>query len=181
MKVLGISGWSGSGKTTLLSDVIPLLVAHGLRVSTIKHAHHEFDIDQPGKDSYRHREAGASEVLISSAKRYAIMHEHRGAAEPTLEELLTRLSPVDLVLVEGFKKSSHAKIEVWRAETGKPMLQPDDPHVIAVASDQALPDLKVPVLDAGSPQQVADFIMAWLKQPQARPQAQDGARRGAAE
>jgi molybdopterin-guanine dinucleotide biosynthesis protein B len=181
MKVLGISGWSGSGKTTLLAEVIPLLVARGITVSTIKHAHHDFDIDQPGKDSYRHREAGASEVLISSAKRYAIMHEHRGTPEPTLEDLLTRLSPVDLVLVEGFKKSGHAKIEVWRAETGKPMLQPDDPNVIAVASNQALPDLPVPLLDADRPQQVADFIMAWLKQPQARPKAQTGVRRGAAE
>ncbi|MEK9968759.1 MAG: molybdopterin-guanine dinucleotide biosynthesis protein B [Ferrovibrio sp.] len=181
MKILGISGWSGSGKTTLLADVIPLLVARGLKVSTIKHAHHEFDVDKPGKDSYRHREAGASEVLISSAKRYAIMHEHRGAPEPTLEELLTRLSPVDLVLVEGFKKSGHAKIEVWRAETGKPMLQPDDPAVIAVASNRPLPDVPVPVLDAGQPQQVADFILAWLKQPQARPDVQNGARRGAAE
>lgn len=181
MKVLGISGWSGSGKTTLLADVLPLLVARGITVSTIKHAHHEFDVDKPGKDSYRHREAGAREVLISSAKRYAIMHEHRGGAEPTLEELLTRLSPVDLVLVEGFKKSRHAKIEVWRAETGKPMLQPDDPGVIAVASDHALPDLKVPWLDVNQPQQVADFIMSWLQQSTEKPDLRDGVRRGAAE
>lgn len=177
MKVLGISGWSGSGKTTLLAELIPLLVARGVKVSTIKHAHHDFDIDTPGKDSYRHREAGAGEVLISSAKRYAIMHEHRGAAEPTLEELLTRLSPVDLVLVEGFKTSSHAKIEVWRAETGKPMLQPSDPNVIAVASDGPLAGLPVPWLDANQPQQVADFVMDWLKRPAARSEA----RRGAAE
>jgi molybdopterin-guanine dinucleotide biosynthesis protein B len=181
MKVLGISGWSGSGKTTLMAELIPLLVARGIKVSTIKHAHHEFDVDQPGKDSYRHREAGASEVLISSAKRYAIMHEHRGAAEPTLEQLLTRLNPVDLVLVEGFKKSNHAKIEVWRAQTGKPMLQPDDPNVIAVASDQGLSGLGVPVLDANTPQQVADFVIAWLKQPGAKSEIQNGARRGAAE
>jgi molybdopterin-guanine dinucleotide biosynthesis protein B len=177
MKVLGISGWSGAGKTTLLAELIPLLVARGVKVSTIKHAHHEFDVDKPGKDSYRHREAGAAEVLISSAKRYAIMHEHRGAAEPTLDELLTRLSPVDLVLVEGFKKSAHAKIEVWRAEIGKPMLQPDDPSVIAVASDTSVPGLKVPMLDANRPQQVVDFIMTWLKQPTERNEA----RRGAAE
>lgn len=175
MKVLGISGWSGAGKTTLLAELIPLLVARGVKVSTIKHAHHEFDVDKPGKDSYRHREAGAAEVLISSAKRYAIMHEHRGAAEPTLEELLTRLSPVDLVLVEGFKKSTHAKIEVWRAATGKPMLLPDDPSVIAVASDTSVPGLKVPMLDANRPQQVADFIMAWLADDKGE------ARRGAAE
>lgn len=177
MKVLGISGWSGSGKTTLLAELIPLLVAKSVKISTIKHAHHDFDIDTPGKDSYRHREAGASEVLISSAKRYALMHEHRGAPEPTLQELLTRLSPVDLVLVEGFKKSGHAKIEVWRAETGKPMLQPDDPNVIAVASDRPIPGLPVPWLDANQPPQVADFIMTWLKQPAARNEA----RRGAAE
>jgi molybdopterin-guanine dinucleotide biosynthesis protein B len=175
MKVLGISGWSGAGKTTLLAELIPLLVARGVKVSTIKHAHHEFDVDKPGKDSYRHREAGAAEVLISSAKRYAIMHEHRGAAEPTLEELLTRLSPVDLVLVEGFKASAHAKIEVWRASVGKPMLQPDDPSVIAVASDTSVPGLKVPILDANRPQQVADFIMAWLADDKGE------ARRGAAE
>jgi molybdopterin-guanine dinucleotide biosynthesis protein B len=175
MKVLGVSGWSGAGKTTLLAELIPLLVARGVKVSTIKHAHHEFDVDKPGKDSYRHREAGAAEVLISSAKRYAIMHEHRGAAEPTLEELLTRLNPVDLVLVEGFKASGHAKIEVWRASVGKPMLQPDDPSVIAVTSDTPVPGLPVPVLDANRPQQVADFIMAWLADDK------DEARRGAAE
>lgn len=162
MKVLGISGWSGAGKTTLLADLIPLLVARGIKVSTIKHAHHEFDVDKPGKDSYRHREAGASEVLISSAKRYAIMHELRGESEPTLEDLLTRLSPVDLVLVEGFKKSGHAKIEVWRASVGKPMLQAEDPGIIAVASDAAIPDLPVPRLDANRPDQVADFILSWL-------------------
>lgn len=175
MKVLGISGWSGAGKTTLLADLIPLVTARGVKVSTIKHAHHEFDVDKPGKDSYRHREAGASEVLISSAKRYAIMHELRGAAEPTLEELLARLSPVDLVLVEGFKKSGHAKIEVWRASVGKPMLQSDDPTVIAVASDAAIPGLAVPQLDANQPQQVADFILSWLAGDKRE------ARRGAAE
>lgn len=175
MKVLGISGWSGAGKTTLLAQLIPLLTASGVKVSTIKHAHHEFDVDKPGKDSYRHREAGASEVLISSAKRYAIMHELRGDAEPTLEQLLARLSPVDLVLVEGFKKSGHAKIEVWRASVGKPMLQAEDPTVVAVASDAAIPGLSVPQLDANQPQQVADFIMAWLAADKRE------ARRGAAE
>ncbi len=179
MKVLGISGWSGAGKTTLLADLIPLLVARGVKVSTIKHAHHDFDIDRPGKDSYRHREAGAAEVLISSAKRYAVMHELRGAAEPTLDELLTRLSPVDLVLVEGFKTSSHAKIEVWRASVGKPMRQPEDPSIIAVASDAAIADLPVPVLDANRPQQVADFILAWLTGDEVADKAE--ARRGAAE
>lgn len=174
MKVLGISGWSGAGKTTLLADLIPLLVARGVRVSTIKHAHHEFDIDQPGKDSYRHRQAGASEVLISSANRFALMHEHRGTPEPTLEELLTKLSPVDLVLVEGFKKSAHQKIEVWRQSVGKPMLQSEDPNVIAVASDAPVAGLTVTQLDANQPQQVADFIIHWLF-------AGNEARRGAAE
>lgn len=177
MRVLGIAGWSGSGKTTLLAGLIPQLVQRGLRVSTIKHAHHQFDVDQPGKDSYRHREAGATEVLISSAQRFALLHEHRGAPEPTLEELLAKLSPVDLVLVEGFKKESHPKIEVWRAATGKPMLQPDDPQVIAVASDSDLPDLPVPRLDAGNAGQVADFICAWLRQQDGRAEV----RRGAAE
>ncbi len=162
MKVLGISGWSGAGKTTLLVELIPLLVAQGVKVSTIKHAHHEFDVDKPGKDSYRHREAGASEVVISSARRYAIMHELRGEAEPTLEELLARLGPVDLVLVEGFKKSSHAKIEVWRASVGKPMLQAEDATIIAVASDAAIPALPVPQLDVNRPQQVVAFILAWM-------------------
>lgn len=177
MKVLGIAGWSGAGKTTLLAELIPLLVASGLRVSTIKHAHHDFDVDQPGKDSYRHRKAGAGEVLISSARRYALMHEHRGAAEPTLDELLAKLSPADLVLVEGFKASTHPKIEVWRASVGKPMLQPQDSTVIAVASDAPLAQLGVPLLDANRPQQVADFILAWMQ----RPAAQTEARRGAAE
>lgn len=177
MKVLGIAGWSGAGKTTLLAELIPLLVASGLRVSTIKHAHHEFDVDQPGKDSYRHRHAGASEVLVSSAKRYALMHEHRGDAEPTLDELLAKLSPVDLVLVEGFKASTCPKIEVWRASVGKPMLQPQDAAVIAVASDAPVAQLSVPLLDANSPRQIADFILAWMKRPAARIEA----RRGAAE
>lgn len=175
MKVLGISGWSGAGKTTLLADLIPLLVARGIRISTIKHAHHEFDVDQPGKDSYRHRQAGASEVLISSAKRFALMRELRGAAEPSLDELLAKLSPVDLVLVEGFKASAHPKIEVWRKSVGKPMLQPGDASVIAVASDAVIPDLNVPQLDANSPAQIADFILAWLSGDSAE------ARRGAAE
>lgn len=177
MRILGIAGWSGSGKTTLLAGLIPLLVQRGLKVSTIKHAHHQFDIDQPGKDSYRHREAGATEVLVSSAQRFALLHEHRGAPEPTLEELLAKLSPVDLVLVEGFKKEGHPKIEVWRAATGKPMLQPEDPQVIAVASDSALPDLPVPRLDAGNADEVADFICAWLRQQGGQAEV----RRGAAE
>lgn len=176
MKVLGITGWSGSGKTTLLADLIPLLVAEGLRVSTIKHAHHEFDVDQPGKDSYRHRQAGATEVLISSGRRFALMHELRGEAEPRLADLLARLAPVDLVLVEGFKTEAHPKIEVWRAATGKPMLQPDDPQVIAVASDGPIDGLTVPLLDAGDVAAIAAFIHRWLAGTEAT-----GAHRGAAE
>jgi molybdopterin-guanine dinucleotide biosynthesis adapter protein len=175
MKVLGIAGWSGAGKTTLLADLIPMLVARGVKVSTIKHAHHDFDIDQPGKDSYRHRQAGASEVLISSANRFALMRELRGAPEPSLEELISRLSPVDLVLVEGFKKSAHPKIEVWRKSVGKAMLQPDDASIIAVASDAPIADLAVPQLDANRPAQIVDFILAWLSGKTIE------ARRGAAE
>src|SRR6266850_2607845 len=137
MRIFGLAGWSGSGKTTLLTAVIPDLVARGLRVSTIKHAHHEFDIDRPGKDSWRHREAGAYEVMVASARRWAIMHELRGAPEPTLDELVARMSPVDLLLVEGWKHHPHPKLEVHRPSLGKPLLYPDDPHVVAIASIEA--------------------------------------------
>jgi len=182
MKVLGIAGWSGAGKTTLLEKLIPLLISRGLRVSTIKHAHHHFDVDVPGKDSYRHRAAGASEVLVSSAKRYALLHEHRGAAEPTLSELLGRLSLVDLVLVEGFKREGHAKIEIWRESVGKPLLQPDDPAIIAVACDAEPPHLTAPRLDLSNPDAIADFILAWAASPAASVQAlPKGAARGAAD
>ena len=148
MKVIGIAGWSGAGKTTLLTRVIPLLAARGWRVSTIKHAHHQFDVDQPGKDSHTHREAGATEVLVSSANRFALMHELRGAPELTLHALLGKLSPVDLVLVEGFKRETHPKLEVFRAVVGKPMLHPDDPNIVAVASDGAVA-ARVPVVVDG--------------------------------
>ncbi len=158
-KPFGIAGWSGSGKTTLARTLIPELVARGVRVSTIKHAHHNFDVDQPGKDSYEHRHAGASEVLVSSANRWALMHEHRGAPEPTLWELLEKLDPVDLVLVEGFKREGHDKLEVHRPALGKPLLAPDDPHVVAIASDAALPDVRVPVLDLNDVPKIADFIL----------------------
>lgn len=163
MNVLGIAGWSGAGKTTLLEKLIPLLIQRGLKVSTIKHAHHAFDVDVPGKDSYRHREAGASEVLIASAQRFALMHEHRGDAEPGLAELLQHLSPVDLVLVEGFKRDTHAKIEIWRQGTGKPLLQPDDPAIIAVACDAEPPHLTAPRLDIDDTAGIADFIVAWCR------------------
>ena len=135
MKVIGLAGWSGAGKTTLLTRVIPHLLKDGLRVSVIKHAHHAFDVDVPGKDSWRHREAGASEVLVSSSQRWALMHELRGGAEPRLPELLARMSRVDLVVVEGFKRELHRKIEVHRAANGKPLLFPDDPDVVGIATD----------------------------------------------
>ena len=138
MKIIGLAGWSGAGKTTLLTRLIPHFEAQGLRVSVIKHAHHAFDVDVPGKDSWRHREAGAAEVLVASAKRWALMHELRGAAEPRLPDLLDKLSPVDLVVVEGFKREPHRKIEVHRAANGKPLLFPDDPGIVAIATDIAV-------------------------------------------
>jgi molybdopterin-guanine dinucleotide biosynthesis protein B len=133
--LIGLAGWSGSGKTTLLAKVLPVLIARGRTVSTLKHAHHAFDVDQPGKDSHTHRLAGAREVLISSARRWALMHELRDEAEPSLKDLVTRLSPVDLVVVEGFKTETHVKLEVHRAAVGKPLLYPNDPNIVAIASD----------------------------------------------
>jgi molybdopterin-guanine dinucleotide biosynthesis protein B len=161
MKLLGFAGYSGSGKTTLLEKVIPLLKQHGLSISVIKHAHHDFDIDRPGKDSFRHREAGAQEVLIASGYRWALMHELRGETEPTLEELCARLTPCDLVLVEGFKFSAIPKLEVHRLATGHPLLYPDDPQIVAVVTDrkEALP---LTTLDIDSPQQVADHILEYF-------------------
>ena len=135
MKVIGLAGWSGAGKTTLLTRLIPHFNAQGLRVSVIKHAHHQFDVDVPGKDSWRHREAGSAEVLVASSNRWALMHELRGAEEPRLPELLGKLSAVDLVVVEGFKREPHRKIEVFRAANGKPFLFPDDPGVAGIATD----------------------------------------------
>ena len=134
-RIFGFAGWSGSGKTTLIETLIPLLVARGFVVSLIKHAHHAFDIDQPGKDSYRHREAGCSEVLVTSAMRWALMHELRGSVELTLAEAVGRLSSCDLVLVEGYKRAAIPKLEIWRPSLGKPLLHPDDPHIVAVATD----------------------------------------------
>ena len=158
MRVIGFAGWSGSGKTTLLAQLIPILVAGGHRVSSIKHAHHDFDIDIPGKDSHTHRTAGASEVLVSSGRRWALMHELRGAPEPSLVALLDKLEPVDLVLIEGFKRSTHPKLEVHRPVIGKPLLQPDDPCIVGVASDVAL-DLPVPVLSLADVAAVAAFVL----------------------
>lgn len=135
MKVIGVAGWSGAGKTTLISRVIPYLREQGLRVSVIKHAHHAFDVDVPGKDSWVHRQSGAEEVLVSSANRWALMHELRGAAEPPLAELLEKMSPVDLVVIEGFKSDPHRKIEVHRKASGKPLLFPGNPAIAGVATD----------------------------------------------
>jgi molybdopterin-guanine dinucleotide biosynthesis adapter protein len=157
MRIMGFAGWSGSGKTTMLAKLIPALVADGCSVSTIKHAHHEFDIDTPGKDSHAHRVAGATEVLVSSARRWAVMHELRGAPEPSLMELLAHLAGVDFVLVEGFKRETHPKIEIHRPAVGKPLLQPDDPHIVAVASDVTL-DLTVPVLRLNDIAAIARFV-----------------------
>jgi molybdopterin-guanine dinucleotide biosynthesis adapter protein len=138
MKVIGLAGWSGAGKTTLLTRIIPHLLKQGLSVSVIKHAHHSFDVDVPGKDSWVHRQSGATEVLVSSGKRWALMHELRGAEEPRLPVLLAKMSPVDLVIVEGFKSEPHRKIEVHRAANGKAMLFPDDPGITGIATDAAV-------------------------------------------
>jgi molybdopterin-guanine dinucleotide biosynthesis protein B len=159
MRIFGIAGWSGSGKTTLMKGLIPTLIDRGLAVSSLKHAHHAFDIDVPGKDSYEHRKAGAREVMISSANRWALMHELQGADEPPLGDLIARMSPVDLLLVEGFKWESHSKLEVHRPSVGKPLLQPDDPNIVAVASDTKLNDLSVPLLDLSDIPAIADFII----------------------
>lgn len=158
MRVFGLVGWSGSGKTTLLAALIPELTGRGVTVSTIKHAHHEFDIDQPGKDSWIHRQAGASEVLVASSRRFALMREHRDAPEPSLNELVARMAPVDLLLVEGFKREPHPKLEVHRPSVGKPFLYPDDPHIVAIASDTALV-APLPVLPLADVAAIADFIL----------------------
>jgi len=157
MRVIGLSGWSGAGKTTLIVRLIPVLRQRGFTVSTVKHAHHAFDIDQPGKDSYEHRLAGAQEVLVASANRWALMHEIRETAEPSLAELLVHLSTVDLVLIEGFKRDSHPKIEVHRAVTGKPYLYPDDPFIRAVATDRLEP-LPLPRLSLDDVEAIADIL-----------------------
>ena len=159
MRIIGLAGWSGSGKTTLVTKVLPRLIERGLRVSTVKHAHHGFDLDQPGKDSFMHREAGATEVVISSARRFAILHELRDDPEWDLPDLLGKLAPVDLVLVEGFKRDAFPKLEIHRAANGKPLLHPDDPHIIAVAADTPLPGAKVPVIDLNDIEAVVDMLL----------------------
>ena len=160
MRIIGLAGWSGAGKTTLLRRLIPHLTGLGHRVSTVKHAHHGFDVDRPGKDSWEHREAGATEVLVASATRWALMREHRGDVEPALPELLARLGPVDLVLVEGFKREGHPKIEVHRAANNKPPMHPNDPTIQAVASD-TLRAAPVPVLHLDDIPGIAAAVLAY--------------------
>jgi molybdopterin-guanine dinucleotide biosynthesis protein B len=159
MRIIGLAGWSGSGKTTLVTKLIPRLIARGITVSTLKHAHHGFDLDQPGKDSFFHRAAGATEVIISSAKRWAILHELREEPEWDLRALVTKMSPVDLVLVEGFKRDAFPKLEIHRVANGKPLIHPDDPHIVAIASDTALPQAKIPVVDLNDIEAIADLLL----------------------
>jgi len=160
MKIFGLAGWSGAGKTSLMVRLLPELVARGITVSTMKHAHHAFDVDQPGKDSYEHRRAGATEVLVTSEKRWALMHELRGAPEAEMEALVARMTPVDLLLIEGFKHHAHDKLEVFRRAVGKPLLCVSDPRVVAVASDGPVPEARVPVIRLDDTRAIADFIVA---------------------
>jgi len=159
MRIIGLAGWSGSGKTTLITKLIPRLTARGISVSTLKHAHHGFDLDQPGKDSFFHRAAGASEVIISSANRWAILHELRGQPEWDLAALMGKMSPVDLVLVEGFKRDAFPKLEIHRIANGKPLIHPQDPHIVAVASDSAVSAALVPVIDLNDIEAIADLLL----------------------
>ena len=162
MKIFGFAGWSGSGKTTLIEKLIPRLVARGLRISLIKHAHHTFDVDQPGKDSYRHRHAGASEILVTSSRRWVLMHELRGSPEPSFDEQIRHLSPCDVLFVEGFKFAPIPKLEVWRAETGEALLHPNDSHIVAVASDARV-ETKLPLLNLNDVEGISSFILKHLK------------------
>jgi len=159
MRIIGLAGWSGSGKTTLITKVIPRLITRGLKVSTLKHAHHGFDLDQPGKDSFFHRAAGATEVIVSSAKRFAILHELRDEPESNLPDLVGKMSPVDLVLVEGYKRDAFPKLEIHRAANGKPLIYPEDPHIVAIASDVTLPAAKVPVVDLNDVEAIAELLL----------------------
>ena len=160
MRVIGLAGWSGAGKTTLLVRLIPELRRRGLSVSTIKHAHHAFEIDRPGKDSFEHRQAGATEVVVASGRRFALVHELRNEPEPSLAALLGRLAPVDLVIVEGYKAEAHPKIEVHRRQNGKPFLFGDVPHVRAIAADGPVPEAPVPVVPLDDIPAVADCVLA---------------------
>lgn len=159
MKIYGIVGYKNAGKTGLMERLVTEITGRGISVSTLKHAHHSFDVDHPGKDSYRHRQAGAQQVLLASGTRWALMSELRGADEPPLADLLRLMSPVDLVLVEGYKRDAHPKVEAFRAVTGNPLIAPDDPTVRAVASDTAL-TLDRPVFDLDDTAAIADFILS---------------------
>lgn len=163
MRIFGLIGWSGSGKTTLITAVIDDLVGRGISVSTMKRAHHGFDVDHPGKDSYLHRTAGAMEVMVTSAKRWALMHESRGDPEPSIEDAVRLMTKVDLLLIEGFKHHSHDKLEVHRPSIGKSLLAPSDPYIVAVASDEALQGLEVPMLDLNDHAAITDFIVRHCK------------------
>ena len=170
MRIFGLAGWSGSGKTMLVTQLLPKLTGQKLAVSTMKHAHHNFDIDKPGKDSHSHRTAGATEVLVTSTNRWALLHENRGAPEASLEQLLRHMTPVDLLLVEGFKAHAHDKLEIHRPSVGKPLLAPGDPHVVAIATDQpdALPgtmDPALPILDLNDIPAIAAFITKFCDLP----------------
>lgn len=158
MKAFGFAGWSGSGKTTLIEQLIPRFIGRGFKVSLIKHAHHDFDVDKPGKDSYRHRHAGCQEVLVTSSRRWVLMHELRGDVEPGLEEQMRHISPCDLLLVEGFKRDALPKLEVHRAANGKPLLHPEDPHIVAIATDVPV-DTSLPTFDLNDRDGIADFIL----------------------
>ncbi len=159
-RIIGLAGWSGSGKTTLITKVIPVLVGRGLTVATVKHAHHEFDLDQPGKDSWLHRQAGASEVVVASSRRWALIRELRGEPEPPLAELLAKLTPVDLVIIEGYKRHAHPKLEIFRAAVGKPPIYPEDDCVVAIASDAPVPQAPLPVLMLDDVESIADVLQA---------------------
>ncbi len=163
MKIFGLVGWSGSGKTTLVTKLLPELIGRGFRVSTMKHTHHNFDIDKKGKDSYEHRMAGATEVLITGAKRWAILHENRDHPEPSINDLLARMEDVDLLLIEGFKSHRHQKMEVFRPSVGKPRLSADDQSIVAVACDTHLTDINLPVIDLDDIKAIADFIIGHLE------------------
>ena len=160
MKRFGIAGWSGSGKTTLVRRLLPELIGRGLAISTVKHAHHNFDVDRPGKDSYEHRVAGAQEVLVASSVRWALMHESRGETEPSLDDLIARMAPVDLILIEGFKSESYHKLEVHRPSIGKKLLYLEDANVVALASDVPIEGTQLRVLDLDNVAEIADFIIA---------------------
>ena len=168
MKIFGLIGWSGSGKTTLIRMLIPELISRGYRVSTMKHTHHNFDIDKPGKDSHEHRVAGASQVLITGTKRWALLNENRDQREPDIEELLARMDDVDIVLIEGFKSHSHAKLEVFRQSVGKELIATNDPTVFAVATDEELVAGTVLILDLNNVKAIAQYIIDFCELPKGK-------------